>query len=682
MTTTRTPQIALYRRWLQQTRGLDFADYEALRRWSVTDLDGFWQSIWDYFDLKSPTPHRAVLAQRNMPGAVWFPGAQVNYARQVLRHVEAADAAGQPAIISSGEDGVLRETSWPELKRKAAALALDLKARGVRSGDRVAAYLPNIPETIIAFLATASLGAIWSVCAPDMAAPAVIDRFKQIEPKVLIACDHVVYAGRRHDRQPVIEELQRSLPTVEHLILHSDSGARANQLAAIFARTGTEIDAFEPAWLPFDHPLWIVYSSGTTGLPKPIVHGHGGVMLVALPLNTLHNDIGCSYDALSVGERYHWYSSTGWIMWNCQVSGLLNGTTCCIFDGSPGGSKDKPDWLTLWRFVADARATFFGAGAAFFANCTKADIDLAAAGDLSRLRALGSTGSPLSADTQAWFNERFARLAAVNGNEEQREMWWANMSGGTDFAGAFIGACRELPQVPGTMQCRLLGCAVEAFDSAGRPVTGEVGELVCTEPLPSMPLRFWNDPDDARYRSSYFETYPENYDGSGHGAVWRHGDWLRINADGSCVIYGRSDATINRHGLRMGTSEIYSAIEALPEVLDSMVVDLEYLGRESYMPLFVVLREGFALDGPMQARINKAIEAGLSRRFVPNEIFAVPEIPRTLSGKKQELPIKRLLLGHAIENVINKDAMANPGCLDWYLEFARRYAQRNAAGAA
>jgi acetoacetyl-CoA synthetase len=682
MTTTRTPQIALYRRWLQQTRGLDFADYEALRRWSVTDLDGFWQSIWDYFDLKSPTPHRAVLAQRNMPGAVWFPGAQVNYARQVLRHVEAADAAGQSAIISSGEDGVLRETSWPELKRKAAALALDLKARGVRSGDRVAAYLPNIPETIIAFLATASLGAIWSVCAPDMAAPAVIDRFKQIEPKVLIACDHVVYAGRRHDRQPVIEELQRSLPTVEHLILHSDSGARANQLAAIFARTGTEIDAFEPAWLPFDHPLWIVYSSGTTGLPKPIVHGHGGVLLVALPLNTLHNDIGCSYDALSVGERYHWYSSTGWIMWNCQVSGLLNGTTCCIFDGSPGGSKDKPDWLTLWRFVADARATFFGAGAAFFANCTKADIDLAAAGDLSRLRALGSTGSPLSADTQAWFNERFARLAAVNGNEEQREMWWANMSGGTDFAGAFIGACRELPQVPGTMQCRLLGCAVEAFDSAGRPVTGEVGELVCTEPLPSMPLRFWNDPDDARYRSSYFETYPENYDGSGHGAVWRHGDWLRINADGSCVIYGRSDATINRHGLRMGTSEIYSAIEALPEVLDSMVVDLEYLGHESYMPLFVVLREGFALDGPMQARINKAIEAGLSRRFVPNEIFAVPEIPRTLSGKKQELPIKRLLLGHAIENVINKDAMANPGCLDWYLEFARRYAQRNAAGAA
>ena len=680
MTDPRVPQLTRYRRWLQERRGLDFSDYEELRQWSVSDLDGFWQSIWDYFDLKSPTPHRAVLAQRKMPGAVWFPGAQVNYARQALRHVEAAHAAGQPAIISCGEAGALEETSWPELRRKVAALALHLRAKGVGPGDRVAAYLPNIPETIIAFLATASLGAIWSVCAPDMAAPAVIDRFKQIEPKVLIACDSVVYAGRRHDRRGVVDELRRALPTVEHLILHSDA-AVGDRLSTILAGQGAEIDAFEPKWLPFDHPLWIVYSSGTTGLPKPIVHGHGGVMIVGLALGVLHNDIGCSYDAMSLGERYHWYSSTGWIMWNCQVSGLLNGTTCCIFDGSPSGSKDNPDWLTLWRFVADAKVTFFGAGAAYFAGCTKAEIDLAACGDLSRLRALGSTGSPLSADTQSWFNERFARLAARNGSRAQEDMWWANISGGTDFAGAFIGGCRELPLVPGTMQCRLLGNAVEAFDAAGRPVIDEVGELVCTEPLPSMPLRFWNDPGDERYRSSYFETYPDNYDGSGHGAVWRHGDWLKINRDGSCVIYGRSDATINRHGLRMGTSELYSAIEALPEVLDSLVVDLEYLGRESYMPLFVVLRDGVALDRAMETKINKAIEAGLSRRFLPNEIFAVAEIPRTLSGKKQELPIKRLLLGHPIEKVINRDAMANPGCLDWYLEFAKSYAQRNAGAA-
>jgi acetoacetyl-CoA synthetase len=681
MATPYVPQISLYRQWLRDQRGLSFSNYEEMRQWSVSDIDAFWQSIWDYFDLQSPTPHHAVLAQRKMPGAVWFPGAQVNYARQVFRHVTAADAARQPAIVSSGEDGVLKETSWPELRRKVAALAIHLREQGVGSGDRVAAYLPNIPETVIAFLATASIGAIWSVCAPDMAAPAVIDRFKQIEPKVLIATDGVTYAGRRHDRRSVVEELRRSLPTVEHFILHSDmtEGAVTSDrlLSEIFASEGSEIDAFEPVWLPFDHPLWIVYSSGTTGLPKPIVHSHGGVMIVVLPLNVLHNDIGCSYQPGSFGERYHWYSSTGWIMWNCQVNGLLNGTTCSIFDGSPGGSKDKPDWTTLWRFVSDARVTFFGAGAAFFAGCTKAGIDLASVGDLSKLRALGSTGSPLSKDTQDWFNERFAALSSVNGNTAQAEMRWANMSGGTDFAGAFIGANPELPQVAGAMQCRLLGCAVEAFDEQGRAVIEEVGELVCTEPLPSMPLRFWNDEGDQRYRASYFETYPDNFDGSGRGAVWRHGDWLKIGADGTCVIYGRSDATINRHGLRMGTSELYSAIEALPEVLDSMVVDLEYLGRESYMPLFVVLREGVTLDRAMEARINAAIEAGLSRRFLPNEIIAVPEIPRTLSGKKQELPIKKLLLGQPLEKVINKDAMANPECLDWYIAFARNSFKRS-----
>ncbi|HVX75232.1 MAG TPA: acetoacetate--CoA ligase [Bradyrhizobium sp.] len=665
------PQITLYRQWLAEQRSLTFATYEDLRQWSIRDIDGFWQSIWDYFDLQSPTPRRAVLAERRMPGAVWFPCASVNYAQQVFRHVAAAEAAGLPAIVSMGEGGALKETSWPELRRQVAALALYLRGKGVKPGDRVAAYMPNIPETIVAFLAVASIGAVWSVCAPDMAAPAVLDRFRQIEPKVLIACETVTYAGRQHDRRQVIDELRRSLPSVGHFISHGgmDVGTASDALLSdILARRGSDIDAFEPAWLPFDHPLWIVYSSGTTGLPKPIVHGHGGVVIVALTLS-LHNDIGCSYHPNSFGERYHWYSSTGWIMWNSQVGALLNGTTCCIFDGSPGGPKDRPDWLTLWRFAADAKVTFCGAGAAFFASCAKANIDLRAAGDLSRLRALGSTGSPLSPDTQSWFNARFAELAAGNGNRAQQEMWWANISGGTDFAGAFIGGNRELPQTPGAMQCRILGCAVEAFDDNGRPVIGEVGELVCTEPLPSMPLRFWNDAGDQRYRESYFGTWP---------GVWRHGDWLKIDPDGSCIIYGRSDATINRHGLRMGTSELYSAIEALPEILDSLVVDLEYLGRESYMPLFVVMREGVALDEAMRRRINAAIEAGLSRRFLPNDIIAVAEIPRTLSGKKQELPIKKLLLGHAIEKVINRDAMANPGCLDWYLEFAANYMKARA----
>ncbi|MGY3409796.1 acetoacetyl-CoA synthase [Bradyrhizobium sp. GM5.1] len=375
MTSPFVPQIALYRTWLAEKRGLNFDSYEEMRQWSVRDLDGFWHAIWDYYDLQSPTPFAAVITERRMPGAVWFPGAQVNYARQVFRHVDAADAAGLPAIVSCGEDGRLCETSWPELRRKAAALALHLKEKGIKPGDRVAAYLPNIPETIIAFLASASIGAIWSLCAPDMAAPAVIDRFKQIEPKVLIACDAVTYAGRRHDRKDVLAELRRSLPTVEHVILHSEAAAPAAAdalLSEIIATTGAEIDAFEPAWLPFDHPLWIVYSSGTTGLPKPIVHGHGGIVIVVLALLGLHNDLGCSYHENSFGERYHWYSSTGWIMWNSQVGGLLSGTTCCIFDGSPGGARDKPDWTTLWRFVAQSKATFFGAGAAFFANCAKA----------------------------------------------------------------------------------------------------------------------------------------------------------------------------------------------------------------------------------------------------------------------------------------------------------------------
>ena len=686
-----TPQIRLYQNWLAETRGLRFNTYNDFWRWSITDLDAYWQSIWDYFEMQSPTPHSAVLAKNVMPGAVWFPGAQANYAQQVLRHVAPADAAGFPAIISRNEKGQQYELSWPELRRQVASLALHLREIGVMPGDRVAAYLPNIPETMVAFLATVSIGAVWSICAPDMGTHAVLDRFTQIEPTVLIACDGVTYGGRDFDRLEVVAEMRAALPTVRHVILHRNLGAvgddKSSDLIADYypfalgiARNDEKTAAFEPLWLPFDHPLWVVYSSGTTGLPKPIVHGHGGTVLVALALKTLHNDIGCSYDPNSWGERFHWYSSTGWVMWNAQLAGLLNGTTCVIFDGNPGGTKDKPDWTTLWRFAADLGVTFFGAGAAFYANCLKAGVDLSTCGDLSAIRALGTTGSPLSPEAQSWGRDQFARIART---EEQKDIWWCNISGGTDFCGAFIGGHRELPQEPGVMQCRLLGCAVEAWNEAGVPVLGEVGELVCSQPIPSMPLYFWGDQNNARYLASYFEMYPAGHGrkpgggdaGPEAGGVWRHGDWLRVGtkeAGGeSCVIFGRSDATINRHGLRMGTSELYSAIEALPEVLDSMVVDLEYLGRESYMPLFVVLREGVALDDALKARLNDAIKVSLSPRFLPNEIFQVAEIPRTLSGKKQELPIKKLLLGQPLEKVINKDAMANPGCLAWYEAFAR-----------
>ena len=754
------PQIRLYQEWLAKHRGLRFENYDALWRWSTTDLEAFWQSIWDYFGLQSPTPHERVCDGAAMPYTRWFKGAQVNYAQQVMRHVQPAHAAGLPALISHDETSLgqcdARELSWPELQRKVAALALHLREQGVQPGDRVAAYLPNIPEAMVAFLATVSIGGVWSICAPDMGTQAVLDRFRQIEPKVLIACDGVRYGGRALDRRGVVGELMAALPTVRHLVLHEVLGKSADatqiianeiSLTRATARNDAELSAFEPRWLPFDHPLWIVYSSGTTGLPKPIVHGHGGTVIVALALKVLHNDVGCSYAPNSLGERYHWYSSTGWVMWNAQMSGLLNGTTCCIFDGNPAGctvdqsgQKVPPDWSTLWRFAADVGATFFGAGAAFFANCQKASLDLSTCGDLRQVRALGTTGSPLSIDAQHWGTEQFQKIhapgaapetwipasagmtgtgsaayevpsvgvsmstagppqgarapsggserheaasvgvsmstagppqgaRAPSGGSERHEVrerggdiWWCNISGGTDFAGAFIGGNRELPQVPGQMQCRLLGCAVEAWDEQGQPVIDAVGELVCVQPIPSMPLYFWGDSGHQRYLSSYFDMYP---------GVWRHGDWLKVTPDGGCIIYGRSDATINRHGLRMGTSELYSAVEALPEVMDSMVVDLEYLGRESYMPLFVVLREGLTLDAALQSRIAQAIRTALSPRFVPNEMFQVAEIPRTLSGKKQELPIKKLLLGQPLEKVVNREAMANPGCLDWYVALAR-----------
>ena len=677
---TFVPQIRLYQNWLREQRGLTFDSYDALWRWSTSDLGAFWQSVWDYFDLHSPTRHSVVCDGAPMPATRWFVGAQFNYAHQVLRHVEAAHAAGFSAIISHNEKSLgaapAQHLSWPELRRQVASLALHLQAQGVQPGDRVAAYLPNIAQAMVAFLATVSIGGVWSICAPDMGTNAVLDRFKQIEPKVLIACDGVTYGGRDFDRTAVVAELCAALPSVRHVILQDNLGVATDAIKNIAncvdftvatARNDELTLAFKPLWLPFDHPLWIVYSSGTTGLPKPIVHGHGGTVIVALALKGLHNDVGCSYHPNSWGERFHWYSSTGWVMWNAQLSGLLSGTTCCIFDGNPGGStvdaagnKVAPDWTTLWRFAAEVGVTFFGAGAAFYGNCLKADVDLRTCGDLSRVRALGSTGSPLSAEAQAWGTEQFQKLPSVA--ERGGDIWWCNISGGTDFAGAFIGGNRELPQVSGEMQCRLMGCAVQAWNEQGQPVIDEVGELVCTQPIPSMALYFWGDEGNKRYLSSYFDMYP---------GVWRHGDWLKVGRHGGCIIYGRSDATINRHGLRMGTSELYSAVEALPDVLDSMVVDLEYLGRESYMPLFVVLREGVTLNEAVRTQINDAIKTALSPRFVPNEIFQVAEIPRTLSGKKQELPIKKLLLGQPLEKVVNREAMANPACLAWYEALAQ-----------
>lgn len=655
------PQMRLYREWLERERGLTFADYGSLWRWSTTDLAGFWRSIWDYYRLESPTPIASVIDNLAMPGATWFAGAQVNYARQVFRHVDAAEAAHLPAIVAENEHGVVTELSWKELRRRAASLALELRRHGVGRGDRVAAYLPNIPETAIAMLACASVGAIWTVCSPDMGTRAVLDRFRQTTPKALIAVDGVYYGGKSMDRSAVVEEIRRELPSVAALfVLETGHGAAKisgrSDLALAMSRDDAEVAAFEPEWLSFDHPLWILYSSGTTGLPKPIVHGHGGIIVSACA-GHLHTDLGASYSPNTFGERFHWYTATGWVMWNQQVGALLNGTTICLFDGSPSGAKSNPDWRTLWAFASRHRVTWFGAGAAFYSSCRKAGITLGDVGDLSAVRALGSTGSPLPPDVQRWGSEQFAAIG-------RPDIWWCNLSGGTDIAAAFFSGNRELPASPGKLQCRHLGAAVEAWDESGHAVTEQVGELVCTRPFPSMPLYFWGDADGSRYRSSYFDMWP---------GIWRHGDWLRIDADESCTITGRSDATINRHGLRMGTADIYSAVEHLDEVADTLVIDIEDGQGDSKLLMFVVPRAGHGLDAQLQSAMAAAIRSALSPRFIPDHFIEAPGIPRTLSGKKQELPVKRLFQGWPAAKVFQLDAIANPEVIPWYVARANAW---------
>jgi acetoacetyl-CoA synthetase len=632
--------ITRYMRWLQETRGLNFDSYNALWEWSVTDLEGFWASIWEFFNVKAYQPYTRVLADRRMPGAQWFTGATLNYAEHILRNA----TSERPAMIFQSEvQPTMVAISWDELRQKVASVAAALRAMGVQRGDRIVAYIPNIPQAAIALLACASIGAIWSSCSPDFGTPSVVDRFKQIEPKVLFAVDGYRYNGKAFDRRPVVAELQQALPTLEQTVLVPYLYQEADITGLANARTWDELLTyhepltFEP--VPFDHPLWVLYSSGTTGLPKPIVQGQGGILLEHLKVLSLHND-------LHPDDRFFWFTTTGWMMWNYLVGGLLVGSTILLYDGSPG----YPDMGVLWDFAARTGMTAFGTSAGYITACMKAEIEPGRTYDLSKLTGIGSTGSPLSPEGFQWVYDHV-----------KRDLWLASVSGGTDICTGLVAGCPILPVYAGEIQCRCLGAKVEAFDEQGRPLIDQVGELVVTEPMPSMPLFFWNDPDNRRYLGSYFEMYP---------GVWRHGDWIKITPRGGAVIYGRSDSTINRMGVRMGTSEIYRAVEDMPEVLDSLVIDLEGLGGQPYMPLFVVLREGVTLDDALKARIKQKIRTTLSPRHVPDDIFAVPEVPRTLNGKKMEVPVKKLFMGIPLERAASPDSMSNPHSIDYFVRLA------------
>lgn len=626
--------LTRYLRWLTDKRGLQFQDYQELWAWSTTEIETFWESVWQFFDVQASRPPTAVLAQRTMPGAVWFPGAELNYAEHIFRH--RSDA--RPALVHESELRPLDAMSWRDLERQVASVAAGLRGMGVTRGDRVVAYMPNIPETIVAFLASASLGATWSSCSPDFGDHSVVDRFRQIEPTVLFATDGYRYGGKDFDRRASVAALLAALPTVQQVItvpyLHPTWSGSDLPHATPWADMLTHLEAplqFEQ--VPFDHPLWVLYSSGTTGKPKAFVHGHGGILLESLKMHAFHLD-------LQPEDRFFWFTSTGWVMWNILLSGLLHGSTIALFDGNPG----YPDLRRVWRFAQDAELTVFGTSAAFLTACAKAQLTPSQECDLSRIRHVGSTGSPLPVEGFAWV------YAHVNPN-----VWLGSISGGTDIVCGFVGGSPLLPVRAGELQARCLGVKVQAFDAHGHPVIGEMGELVVTEPMPSMPLRFWGDPGDQRYRESYFDLFP---------GVWRHGDWIEITERGTAIIYGRSDATLNRLGVRMGSSEIYSAVEAVPHILDSLIIGLELPHGGYFMPLFVTLGADQQLDDDLKATIKAQIRTALSPRYVPDEIYAVPDIPRTLSNKKMEVPVKKLFMGLPLEQVADLDAVQNPAALE------------------
>ena len=612
-------------------------DYEQLWRWSVADIERFWAAIWEFFGIDGS--YERVLGSREMPGAEWFPGAELSYAAHVFRGKDDDEVA----IYHASELRELGAVRWGELRAETARIRAGLLELGVGRGDRVAAYLPNIPETIAAFLACASIGAIWSSAAPEFGARSVIDRFAQIEPKVLLAVDGYRYGGKDFDRAGVVEQIAAELPGLERTVRlgYLDGSGWED---GFLGPEGTEL-TFET--LPFSDPLWILYSSGTTGLPKAIVHSQGGILIEHLKKMHLHLDA-------QAGDRVFWFTTTGWMMWNFLVGVLLTRASIVLYDGNPG----HPGLERLWELASaeQARITTFGTSASFIASCMKEGIEPAGDGrDLSPLEAVGSTGSPLSPEGFDWVYEQLGD-----------DTWLFSTSGGTDVCTAFVGGVPTLPVYEGELQARSLGAALESWSPEGEPLVGEVGELVLTEPMPSMPIFFWADPDGSRLREAYFDHFP---------GVWRHGDWIEVTERGGAIIYGRSDSTINRGGIRMGTSEIYRAVLALEDVSDALVVDVPREGEENWMPLFVVLQEDAELDEELIKRIAARVREDCSPRHVPNEVHAIAEVPRTLSGKVLEVPVKRILTGTPPERAASRESLANPEALDFFVELARERRQ-------
>lgn len=632
-----TTNLTRYMRWLENEGYGSFQGYQELWTWSVRELDGFWESIWRFHDVQASHPYDAVRQGTGMLGTRWFPGAQLNYAQHMFRHA----TTDRPAFLWYSERDH-RSVSWDEVTSATAALAGGLRALGVRRGDRVIAVMPNLPETVIAFLAVASIGAIWSLCSPDFGLESLVDRFRQIEPTILLTVDGYQYAGKSFDRRGVMRELQAALPTLQHTIVFpylnldaSIAGFDDRTMLWHDALVGNEALTFTP--VEAGHPLWIVYTSGTTGLPKPIVHGHAGVLLERLKAVVLQGDV-------KPRDRYFWYTTTGWIMWHLNVSALLGCSTIGLYDGSPW----YPSREALWRIVEETKTTMFGTSSAYLSECMREHQVPGATHDLAAVRSIGATASPLPHDAFDWVYR-----------DVKEDVWLSSASGGTDVATSFVGGCPILPVFPGEIQCRGLGIDVRSFDANGKECEGELGELVVLQPMPSMPLYFWNDPGNRRFHESYFATYP---------GIWCHGDWIRFTSRGSAVIEGRSDSTINRHGVRVGTSEIYRAVEALPGITDSLVIEIPGEGSDSTVVLFVVLRPGFAFDQILEASIAQAIRSAVSPRHVPDRVEVIDEVPRTLNGKKLEIPVKRILSGVAVGEAVTLGSVANPAALEYFAQ--------------